>query len=167
MHAIPLPPQPGRRACLTLALASALVLGGCATAPPVDTRAQTLQAMGFHATPTGWEFSLTGKLLFDTDSNSLDAQSQSTTDRLGRELGILQVDLVRVEGHTDNVGSAAYNQALSLRRAQAVADALAQAGLHGAKIEVRGLGMTHPVSGNSTPEMRQQNRRVSIIVPAQ
>lgn len=167
VEAAPLPPPPNRRACLAIVLIATALLGACAAPPPVDARAQALQAMGFRATQAGWEFSLTGKLLFDTDSDQLDAQSQSTADRLGRELGILGVEQVRVEGHTDNVGSAAYNQGLSLRRAQVVANALVKAGLHDAKVDVQGLGKAHPVSDNSNPETRLQNRRVSVIVPAQ
>lgn len=167
MQRAPFPSQPGRRAGLTLVLIATVLLGACATPQPVDTHAQAMQSMGFQATEAGWEFSLTGKLLFDTDSDQLDAQSQSTADRLGRELGILQVERVRIEGHTDNVGSAVYNQTLSLRRAQAVANAMVKAGLHNAKVDVLGLGKLHPVSDNGTPERRLQNRRVSVIVPAQ
>lgn len=167
MQAAPHPNLPGRRACLAAALAAAALLGACATQPPVNTRAQAMQSLGFRATDDGWEFSLTGKLLFDTDSDELDAQSQSTADHLGRELGILQVERIRIEGHTDNVGSGPYNQALSLRRAKAVADAMVRAGLHNAQVDVQGLGKAHPVSDNGTSERRLQNRRVSVIVPAQ
>ncbi|KQP21694.1 OmpA family protein [Pseudorhodoferax sp. Leaf267] len=164
--------QPARRAALGIALAgTAWLLGACAAkpaAPPAPhTRAQALQALGFRPTDAGWEFSLNGKLLFDTDSDQLDAESQTTADRLGRELAFLQIDTIRIEGHTDNTGSAAYNQALSLRRALAVTKALVDAGLRGAKIDVQGLGKAHPVAGNDTPERRLQNRRVSVIVPAQ
>lgn len=167
MQAAPHLLLPGRLACLAAVLAAAALLGACATPSPVDPRAQAMQSMGFRATDAGWEFSLTGKLLFDTDSDALDAQSRSTANRLGRELGMLGVEQVRVEGHTDNLGSAHYNHALSLRRAQAVASAMAKAGLHEAEIEVQGLGASHPVSDNATPERRLQNRRVSVIVPAQ
>ena len=168
MQRASLTPLPRRLPCLAIVLAATVLLGACAApAPPVDTRAEVMRSLGFRATQAGWEFSLTGKMLFDHDSDQLDAQSQSTADRLGRELGILRVERVRVEGHTDNVGSAAYNQTLSLRRAQAVANAMVKAGLHDARVDVKGLGQAHPISDNDTPEHRLQNRRVSVIVPAQ
>jgi outer membrane protein OmpA-like peptidoglycan-associated protein len=139
-----------RRLTLVIAVTAAL-LAGCAipaptVAPPPFTasRTQALEAMGFAAMDSGWEFSLTGKLLFDVDSDQLDAETQSRAARLGRELARLGIDQLRIEGHTDSVGSHAYNEALSLRRAQAVADILVRAGLHDAKIEVYGLGPWPP-----------------------
>lgn len=158
-----------------LALGALLLLSACAAPPqppepapaPGPTRGQALEDLGFRPTDEGWEFSLNGKLLFDSDSDQLDAESQGTADRLGRELAILGVEKVRIEGHTDSKGGSVYNQTLSLRRAQAVARAMAAAGLHNATIEVHGLGKGHPVSSNSTAEQRQQNRRVAVVVPAQ
>lgn len=160
----------GRRVGLRAALAGlALLLGACAATPPPPppepTRAEALQSLGFQASDAGWEFSLNGKLLFETDSDELDAQSQATADRLGRELALLRIVVLRVEGHTDSVGSAGYNHALSLRRAQAVADAMVQAGLREARIDIQGLGKTLPLTDNLTPEQRHQNRRVAVIVP--
>ncbi|WP_326541339.1 OmpA family protein [Pseudorhodoferax sp.] len=166
-----------RRAWLAAAWAiSAWALAGCAAppapppapaAPPVDDRAQQLKALGFRSTPDGWEFSLNGKLLFESDSDTLDAETQATAERLGRQLAKLEVTRVRVEGHTDSTGSQAYNQALSLRRAQAVARAMAAAGLGGADIRAVGLGKEAPLNDNRTPEQRQQNRRVAVVLPAQ
>lgn len=146
---------PGQRAAIALVLAgAALLLSACATPPPpppVETRAQALQHLGFEITQEGWAFSLDGKLLFSTDSDQLDAQTQATADRLGRGLATLRIETVRVEGHTDDIGPAAYNLALSQRRASAV---------------VRAKSL-QPVLPNDTPGNRQQNRRVSVIVPAQ
>lgn len=165
-----------RRAWLGAALAgSAMWLAGCAAPPTAaapataapPTRAQRLAALGFRPTDAGWEFSLTGRLLFDTDSDSLDPESLATAQRLGRELARLGVALLRVEGHTDSRGGQAYNEALSLRRARAVAQAMAEAGLQGADIEAVGLGKAAPLNDNRTPEQRQQNRRVAVVVPLQ
>ena len=72
-----------------------------------------------------------------------------------------------MEGHTDNVGSALFNQTLSLRRAEAVAQALARKGLWLDLMEVKGLGKEKPIVENTTPENRLQNCRVAVIVPAQ
>lgn len=164
-----------RRAVLTACL-PAWLLAGCATqpapvkapaAPPVDARSAALHNMGFRWTEAGWTFDMVGRLLFETDSDRLDAEHQAIAERLGRGLRELGVDRLRIEGHTDDVGSAAYNQGLSLRRARAVARALAAAGLQDAKIEVVGLGKSMPVADNRTAESRLQNRRVAVIVPAQ
>lgn len=156
----------------------AWLLAGCAATAPPDTPAapppaptlslaQELAALGFQTTDDGWEFSLHGKLLFGSDSDTLDSETLATAEKLGRQLARLGVTRVRVEGHTDNTGSASYNQQLSLRRAQAVVRAMVGAGLDEAGIRAVGMGMAAPITGNSTPEQRLQNRRVAIVVPAQ
>ena len=69
-----------------------------------------------------------------------------------------------VEGHTDSVGGDEYNQALSERRAAAVRDYLVQQGIAAESIASRGFGKTQPVASNDTPEGRQQNRRVELVL---
>ncbi len=69
---------------------------------------------------------------------------------------------IQIVGHTDSRGSEESNQELSLRRARAVADELAAAGVSSARISARGEGESRPVASNNTPEGRQQNRRVEI-----
>jgi len=69
-----------------------------------------------------------------------------------------------VEGYTDNVGTDAFNQALSEQRANTVRDYLVQQGLDRNSVSARGFGPTIPVASNDTPKGRQQNRRVEIIV---
>lgn len=69
---------------------------------------------------------------------------------------------VRVIGHTDNQGATAYNQSLSEKRAQQVADMLIKRGVDPARISTVGYGETQPIAPNSTPEGRAQNRRVEI-----
>ena len=69
---------------------------------------------------------------------------------------------VLVEGHTDSVGSDAYNDALSLRRADTVKQFLVAEGISPARIETRGYGKSRPVADNSTAIGREQNRRVEV-----
>ncbi len=69
-----------------------------------------------------------------------------------------------VEGHTDSVGSDDYNMTLSQRRAEAVRDYLVQQGIPENSIVARGLGKAGPVASNDTPEGRQQNRRVELVL---
>ena len=71
---------------------------------------------------------------------------------------------VEVSGHTDNVGSAAYNQDLSERRAKAVYDYFVASGVDASRLSYAGYGMDRPIATNDTPEGRQQNRRVELNV---
>jgi outer membrane protein OmpA-like peptidoglycan-associated protein len=71
---------------------------------------------------------------------------------------------VTVEGHTDSVGSDDYNQQLSERRAQTVRDYFVQEGINQSAVEAHGYGKSEPIATNDTPEGRQQNRRVELIL---
>ncbi|HTT22726.1 MAG TPA: OmpA family protein [Candidatus Sulfotelmatobacter sp.] len=71
---------------------------------------------------------------------------------------------VSVEGHTDSVGGDDYNQSLSELRAQAVRDYFIQQGISSGSIEAHGYGKTAPIASNDTPEGRQQNRRVELVL---
>jgi outer membrane protein OmpA-like peptidoglycan-associated protein len=69
-----------------------------------------------------------------------------------------------VEGHTDSVGGDEYNMQLSQHRAEAVRDYLVQQGVPQSTVDSRGFGKTKPVATNDTPEGRQQNRRVELVL---
>jgi outer membrane protein OmpA-like peptidoglycan-associated protein len=71
---------------------------------------------------------------------------------------------VVIEGHTDNVGSPAYNQALALSRAQAVRSALVREGVDASRIEVRSLGEENPMASNDTKAGRSENRRAQVFI---
>jgi outer membrane protein OmpA-like peptidoglycan-associated protein len=71
---------------------------------------------------------------------------------------------VAIEGHTDSVGSDQYNQDLSEHRAESVRDYFVQQGIQASAIEARGFGKTDPIASNDTPEGRQQNRRVELVL---
>jgi outer membrane protein OmpA-like peptidoglycan-associated protein len=71
---------------------------------------------------------------------------------------------LQVEGHTDSVGGDEYNQTLSEKRAGAVRDYLVQQGILADAIQARGFGKTQPIASNETPEGRQQNRRVEMVI---
>ena len=72
--------------------------------------------------------------------------------------------LVRVVGHTDNTGSDAINEPLSLRRAESVRSYLEDRGIRGDRIAVAGRGSREPVATNTTAEDRARNRRVEIFL---
>jgi OOP family OmpA-OmpF porin len=69
---------------------------------------------------------------------------------------------VRIDGHTDSVGSAAYNVQLSKRRADSVKRYLVSQGIAADRIETQGLGLTKPIADNATAEGRAKNRRVEV-----
>jgi outer membrane protein OmpA-like peptidoglycan-associated protein len=71
---------------------------------------------------------------------------------------------VEVAGHTDNIGSDAYNQKLSERRAQAVVDYLVSTGVDPKRLKAVGYGKTKPIASNATEEGRAQNRRVELQI---
>ncbi len=71
---------------------------------------------------------------------------------------------VSIEGHTDSVGTDEYNQDLSERRAQSVRDYFVHGGIPAGSVDARGFGKAEPVASNETPEGRQQNRRVELVL---
>ncbi|MEW6127576.1 MAG: OmpA family protein [Acidobacteriota bacterium] len=105
-------------------------------------------------------------VLFDFDKASLKPGAREKLSKLAGILLAYPGDYgMEIEGHTDAIGSDEYNLKLSADRAASVRDYLTQAGISGTKIiAVRGLGKTQPVATNDTPEGRQVNRRVEIII---
>jgi len=107
-----------------------------------------------------------GDVTFDTDSTVVRPGLHSEITRVAGVLKQYPETFIRVEGHTDSVGSAEYNQDLSTRRANAVKTLLVQQGVAENRMEVVGFGETMPVATNDTEAGRQMNRRVEIkIVP--
>lgn len=104
-----------------------------------------------------------GDVLFDTAKATLKPGADSIMDRVAAFMKSNEGTKVIVEGHTDSRGSAEYNQQLSERRAEAVADALAFRGIDRSRVEPVGRGKDLPVASNDTPAGRQQNRRVDLV----
>ena len=71
---------------------------------------------------------------------------------------------VEIQGHTDNIGSAKYNQILSAKRAKAVMEYLVKKGIDASRLTYAGYGFSKPVASNKTPEGRAQNRRVELHI---
>jgi outer membrane protein OmpA-like peptidoglycan-associated protein len=111
----------------------------------------------------GTKLATVGAANFDFNKAQL---KPGATDALGEAVRTLKQQpgvRVVVEGHTDSVGSDAYNQRLSERRAAAVKSYLVQQGIDGGRISTRGLGETRPVASNQTEAGRAQNRRAEVI----
>jgi outer membrane protein OmpA-like peptidoglycan-associated protein len=103
-------------------------------------------------------------VLFDTGSSTLKTGAR---EKLAKISGIVLAHpglTLQIEGHTDSVGTDDFNQQLSERRADSVRDYLAEEGVPGSTISARGFGKTQPVATNDTPEGRQRNRRVELVV---
>src|SRR5271154_2349033 len=132
-----------------------------------DLRAQLLEqfnrVLPTIDTPRGLQVNM-GDVLFDTGKFKLRMEAQLGLAKLsGIVLSHPGLNLA-VEGYTDTTGTAAFNQTLSEQRANAVRDYLIQQGLDAGTITAQGFGPANPVASNDTPQGRQQNRRVEIIV---
>jgi OmpA-OmpF porin, OOP family len=104
-----------------------------------------------------------GDVLFDTGQATLKPGADLAMNRLATYLSSNPQMKVLVEGHTDSRGSDEYNEALSERRASAVATALESRGISADQVRTSGRGKGYPVASNDTAEGRQQNRRVEIV----
>ncbi len=109
--------------------------------------------------------SLTG-VNFETDSAVLTAHAKGQLDNaINLITAATDVIGVRVEGHTDSRGSAAYNETLSLKRAESVVHYLVNhGGISADKLTAVGMGESHPVASNDTAEGQAMNRRVDFVV---
>jgi len=107
-----------------------------------------------------------GNVTFAFNSADLNAQFHPVLDKVAATLVEYNQTVIEVAGHTDSVGSDAYNQQLSERRASSVATYLAGRGVQSQRVVTVGAGEAHPVASNDTEEGRAHNRRVEItIVP--
>ncbi|HEY4065374.1 MAG TPA: OmpA family protein [Burkholderiaceae bacterium] len=174
--------SPARRAALrgllaaSLAGAAAAWLAGCASPsppapPPVPglTPAQkaVLHNLNFTESPDAdWNLDLGARMAFDVDASSITPETAEALARIARVLLSVGINRLTVEGHADNDGTEPYNQRLSERRAEVVAETLAANGFELANITRRGYGSNRPVTSNETGIGRMQNRRAVLIVPS-
>lgn len=103
-------------------------------------------------------------VLFEFDSILLDADAQAELRSLGDYLSAHPSKDIRIEGHTDTIGSEAYNLDISHKRAAAVAEFLIETGVSPDRIATTGLGFAEPIATNDTEEGRAQNRRVVFVI---
>lgn len=103
-------------------------------------------------------------ILFATNSASLRSDLRRDLNAIAGNLLAYPNSTIQIVGHTDNTGSAAFNQDLSEQRALAVANVLINGGVPGQRIDAVGMGESQPKASNLTPEGRAQNRRVDIII---
>ena len=105
-----------------------------------------------------------GDVLFQFGKSDLQPNGLRNINTLANYLNQNPDRKVIVEGYTDSVGSAAFNQSLSERRAESVRNALVRKGVDPTRIVVQGYGKEYPVASNSTDSGRAQNRRVEVTI---
>ena len=105
---------------------------------------------------------ITKQSLFDFDSDKIKEENYSGLNIVANFLKENPNVSVKVEGHTDNIGSKEYNQNLSERRAQAIANYLIDKGVEKERVTTEGFGFSRPIASNDTAEGRAQNRRTEL-----
>jgi OOP family OmpA-OmpF porin len=101
---------------------------------------------------------------FDFDKAVLKAEGKAKLDDLASKVKAINLEVIIAVGHTDSVGTDAYNQKLSVRRAEAVKAYLVTRGIEKNRVYTEGKGEKQPVADNKTAEGRAKNRRVEIEV---
>lgn len=116
------------------------------------------------AAPTAEKVSFAADALFDFDKAVLKPEGKAKLDELTSKLGDINLEVIIAVGHTDSVGTDAYNQKLSIRRAEAVKAYIITKNVEANRVYTEGKGETQPVADNKTAEGRSKNRRVEIEV---
>ena len=130
-----------------------------------ELRAQ-LQGTGVSVTRMGDRIILNmpSNVTFATDRDQVIPPFYPTLDSVAIVLRKFDKTLIDVDGHTDSVGNAGYNQDLSERRANSVANYLASRGIDPRRMSAVGYGLERPIASNATESGRAQNRRVEIAI---
>ena len=105
---------------------------------------------------------LNADALFDFDKSVIKPAAKASLDSLAGKVKSLTLEVIVAVGHTDSIGTDAYNQKLSIRRAESVKKYLVSQGIEAKRIYVEGKGESQPVADNKTKEGRAKNRRVQI-----
>jgi OOP family OmpA-OmpF porin len=114
--------------------------------------------------PTSEKVTFAADAFFDFDKSTLKPEGKAKLDDLTSKLKGMNLEVIIAVGHTDSVGTDAYNQKLSIRRAEAVKAYLTSAGIDANRVYTEGKGEKQPVADNKTAEGRAKNRRVEIEV---
>ena len=114
--------------------------------------------------PTAEKVTYAADAFFDFDKSVLKPEGKARIDDLIPKLKDLNLEVVIAVGHTDSIGTDAYNQKLSVRRAEAVKAYMVSKGVEANRVFTEGKGEKQPVASNKTKEGRAANRRVEIEV---
>jgi OOP family OmpA-OmpF porin len=146
-----------------------LVEGKCVAPPPAPVIAQAPAPAPAPApvvvpVPTSEKVSYSADAFFDFDKAVLKPAGKASLDDLGSKLQGINLEVIIAVGHTDSIGTDAYNQKLSIRRAEAVKAYLQSKGIEANRIYTEGKGEKQPVADNKSTAGRAKNRRVEIEV---
>ena len=114
--------------------------------------------------PVAEKVTFAADVLFDFDKSVVKPEGKSKLDDLANKVRGINLEVVIAIGHADSIGSDAYNQKLSVRRAESVKAYLVSKGIEPNRIYTEGKGEKQPVADNKTREGRAKNRRVEIEV---
>lgn len=114
--------------------------------------------------PTSEKVSYSADTFFDFDKSALKPAGKAALDELVAKLDDMNLEVIIAVGHTDAIGTDAYNQKLSMRRAESVKDYLKSKGIEENRIYTEGKGESQPQATNATAAGRAQNRRVEVEV---
>ena len=159
--------QEADRSASQLATAKVALADETAAATDATARSAQLQRQldDMNAKPSDRGMVLTlGDVLFTTGQSDLKSGATTNLNKLVAFLNNYPDRTVTIEGHTDSVGSEAYNVGLSQRRADSVKSFLTGQGISSARLNTVGKGESDPVAGNESASGRQQNRRVEVII---
>ncbi|HEX2603045.1 MAG TPA: OmpA family protein [Oxalicibacterium sp.] len=138
---------------------------GCDGALTPVAAAETAPAPAAAApTPTSEKVTFAADAFFDFDKAVLKPEGKAKLNDLVSKLKDINLEVIIAVGHTDSIGSDAYNQKLSVRRAEAVKSYLVSKGVESNRVYTEGKGEKQPVATNKTAAGRAQNRRVEIEV---
>ncbi|MDE1182897.1 OmpA family protein [Paraburkholderia sp.] len=112
------------------------------------------------------KLNIPSSVTFDTNSYAIKPSFAPVLDQVGQTLNQNPEVNAQVVGHTDSTGQAAYNQTLSVNRAQSVVNYLASHGVAGQRLSAQGMGASQPIADNNTEAGRAQNRRVEVYLRA-
>ena len=132
--------------------------------PPVKPAAKPAPKPAAKPKPVAEKVTLAADVLFDFDKAVLKSEGKSKLDDLANKIRGINLEVVIAIGHTDSIGSDAYNQKLSVRRAESVKSYLVSKGVEPNRIYTEGKGEKQPVASNKSKDGRQKNRRVEIEV---
>jgi outer membrane protein OmpA-like peptidoglycan-associated protein len=139
--------------------------GGYSVSDPLEVKVMmNIKDVKVQTTEEEIQINMEADVLFDFNKSDLKPKALKPLDRVKRILDIYVDERILVEGHTDSIGKAAYNQSLSERRAESVKKYLVKQGVDEGRVETKGYGELKPVASNATSIGRRKNRRVQIII---
>lgn len=141
----------------------------CQSLPPLQgglnpSQVAAVQQEGFALGDEGWLLDLPDRILFQVSHYEIAEDKQPPLIGMAQRLRAVDIQRLRVQGHTDSTGSAEYNDNLAKNRAQAVSEVLQKGGFLPADLAVEGYGSRRPTASNDTEEGRASNRRVAVVI---